>query len=174
MFPTSKADISPPCSLPYAPASPAQLCHTQLFHSSISPCPILLCFISTLLMFLSPHLSSLCHISLSLTSADSTSHWLYICLLLLVDCFSFLFVHSFFPLCLSSHWPLTLTLFIPISFFFCSAHTPAPSLSSNPSTSSFLLFIPGRKMGDFCMKCGTSICSVYADSYTQRNMCIHM
>ena len=37
----------------------SSLCHTQLFYSSVSRCPPLFCFISMLLLSLSPRLSSL-------------------------------------------------------------------------------------------------------------------
>ncbi len=87
------------------------LCHTQLFHSSISPSPPLFCFISTLLMSLSPRLSSL-----------RTSRWLCIftfgsLLLFSLVCLSHVPVH--FPCAFYLFLSNTCSLFGTISFSFC-------------------------------------------------------
>lgn len=47
---------APPSPHPTPPPCPPSSCHTQLFRSSISPCPPLLCFISALSVSLSLHL----------------------------------------------------------------------------------------------------------------------
>lgn len=135
MFPTSEADIPPTPPLyspPCPPAFPASSCHTQLFHSSISPA----------------YHCSVLSLRSSRLSPPRTSHCFFfsplpqICLSLPVHfpcCFIFLL--------------LTLTFCLYFSFSLCQPS----SLSSHPSMSSFPRVYSWEEMSGFCMKCGTSI-----------------
>lgn len=158
VFPTSEADIPPTLPLyspPCPPASPASSCHTQLFHSSISPahhCSVL----SLRSSRLSPPRTSHCFYFLSALLDLSLSACSFSVLLYLSPPHTY-FLSLFLPLSLSA----TLFVISPINVQF-------PSCLSLGGNEQFLHEMWNLNLCKTWVMTGCSLTQMDTHAHTQR------